>query len=168
MRFSFKIALRSWHRFLIDFGANLRPFFVPKSTKIASKIDLERHRFFHRFLIDFGSILEVNLGPCWPLFRLQKGGACGSPPLFLLRCFFESIFFRFFGPRGRWGTPFLAPKSDGVFHFWSICAPNLVPTWRHLEPLWCKSWSWMGWWGYATRKELKKRKGRSQVERRGH
>ena len=47
-------------------------------------------------------------------------------------------FFRIFRPRGRWGTPFLAPKSDGVPHFWSIFGPILVPTWRHLGPLWRK------------------------------
>ena len=34
--------------------------------------------------------------------------------------------------RDRWGTPFLAPKSDGVPHFCSIFGPNLIPTWRHL------------------------------------
>ena len=48
-------------------------FSLLKSTKIASKIDLERHRFFdrfwHRFFLHFGSILGPKLGPCWPLFR---------------------------------------------------------------------------------------------------
>ena len=64
-----KIVFRNRHRFLIDFGANLPPFSFPKSTKIASKTDLERHRFFdrflHRFFLRFGSILGPNLGPCW-------------------------------------------------------------------------------------------------------
>ena len=68
-----KIALRNWHRFLIDFGANLAPFCLPKSSKILPKIDPKMHqifdRFLHRFFLHFGSILEPKLGPCWPLFR---------------------------------------------------------------------------------------------------
>ena len=64
-----KIAFRNRHRFLIDFGANLPPFSLQKSSKIASKTDLETHRFFdrfwHRFFLRFGSILGPNLGPCW-------------------------------------------------------------------------------------------------------
>ena len=52
-----KIAFRNWHRFLIDFGANLAPFCLPKSTKILSKIDSKMQqifdRFLHRFFIDF-------------------------------------------------------------------------------------------------------------------
>ena len=59
------------------FGANLPPFSFPKSTKIFSKIDFRRHRFFdrfwHRYLHRFGSILGSNLGPCWPLFRSRRG-----------------------------------------------------------------------------------------------
>ena len=73
-----KIAFRNRHPFWIDLGANLPPFSFPKSTKIASKTDLERHRFFdrfwHRFFHDFCSIWEANLGPCWPHFRLKWGG----------------------------------------------------------------------------------------------
>ena len=70
-----KIALRSWHRFLIDFGANMPPFFHQKSTNNLPKIDPKRHHFFDRFLdrffIDFCSMLEANLVLCWPLFRLK-------------------------------------------------------------------------------------------------
>ena len=86
-------------------------------------------------------------GGFWVMMAL--GGVVGFVALL-----FVIDFFRIFAPRGRWGTPFLAPKSDGVPHFWSIFGPILVPTWRHLGPLWCKSWSWMGWWGYAKRKEF--------------
>ena len=64
-----KIAFRNRHRFLIDFGANLRPFSIQKLSKIASKTDLERHRFFdrflHRFFLGFGCILGANLELCW-------------------------------------------------------------------------------------------------------
>ena len=91
--------------------------------------------------------------PCWPLFRPKWGGSVEFRPVFYCVAFL-TILFLFFGSRDRWGTPFLAPKSDGVPHFWSIFAPKMVPTWRHLGPLWCKSWFWMGWWGYAKRREF--------------
>ena len=72
-----KIALRSWHRFLLDFGANMAPFCLQKSTKILPKIDSKMHRFFdrflHRFFFDLASILEANLEPCWPLFLPKIG-----------------------------------------------------------------------------------------------
>ena len=65
--------------FGFDFGANLAPFWLPKSSKILPKIDPKMHqifdRFWHRFFIDFCSILEANLEPCWPLFRSKYGGA---------------------------------------------------------------------------------------------
>ena len=61
---------------------------------------------FYRFLIDFGTPLGAMLAA----FSAQQGGGNESPPSFLLRSFFESIFFRIVGPRGRWGTQFLAPK----------------------------------------------------------
>ena len=48
-----KIALRSWHRFLLDFGANMLPFFLQKSTKILPKIDSKMHQFFDQFLHRF-------------------------------------------------------------------------------------------------------------------
>ena len=71
-----KIALRNWHRFLIDFGANLAPFCLPKSSKILPKIDPKMHqifdRFLHRFFVHFSSNLGPKLGPCWPLFRLKR------------------------------------------------------------------------------------------------
>ena len=55
-------------------------FMKPKSTKIASKINLERHRFLNRFVhrifIDFGSILEANLAPCWLLKSLGGHPKC--------------------------------------------------------------------------------------------
>ena len=73
--------------------------------------------------------------PCWPLFRLKRGGGgCESPPSFLLRSFFESIFFKslapgagyfILAPQVRWGAPFLI----------DFCT-NLVQTWRHVGLLW--------------------------------
>ena len=67
-----KIAFRSWHRFLIDFGLNLPPFWKQKSIKNRSKIDPKRHPKndpnFDGFLDHLGSILGAKLEPCWPLF----------------------------------------------------------------------------------------------------
>ena len=64
-------------RFLLDFGANMPPFFFQKSTKILPKIDSKMHHFFnrflHRFFFDWASILEANLDLCWPFFRLKYG-----------------------------------------------------------------------------------------------
>ena len=102
-----KIALRSWHRFLIDFSANMPPFFDQKSTNNLPKIDPKRHHFFDRFLdrffIDVCSMLEANLAPCWPLFRLKYGGAVVRKGAFCWIC----LLFRFLGRPG----PFLAPSG---------------------------------------------------------
>ena len=110
-----KIALRKWHRFLIDFGANLAPFCLPKSSKILPKIDPKMHqifdRFLHRFFVHFSSNLGPKLGPCWPLFRLKRGGPVRCLASFLLRCFLESIFFAREGgtpSHGAMGYPALA------------------------------------------------------------
>ena len=104
-----KIALRNWHRFLIDFGANLAPFCLPKPSKILPKIDPKMHqifdRFLHRFFVHFSSNLGPKLGPCWRLFRFQGGDPVRIHPL--LCC--VGVFFRFFRPPDRWGTPFWAP-----------------------------------------------------------
>ena len=59
----------------------------------------------------------------------------------------------------------LAPRPDGVPHFgppsgldfggfWSNPGSMLGPSWRYLGALGHKRWHWMGWWGYAKRKEL--------------
>ena len=73
-RFSAKIDFGS------DFNANLPPFSLPKSIKIASKIDLERHQnfdgFLHRFFIHFDSILGAKLAPSWPLKSHQSHPKC--------------------------------------------------------------------------------------------
>ena len=73
------------------------PFSFQKSTKIASKIDLVRHRLFDRFLhrcfIDLGSFLEANLESCWPLFRQNVGKYFLVHPVFC----WVYVLFRFFG-----------------------------------------------------------------------
>ena len=162
------------HRFLIGLGANMAPFWLPKSFQILPKINFKKHQmfdwFWHRFLIDFYSNLEANLDPCWPPFWLKCGGA--NCPVTEPQGFFvgSSFFFDFFPGCSGFGRvlvgfgtlpkdlpktyqrptkcPMVYPIFDRFF------GPNLVPTWRHLGPLWCKSWSWMGWWGYAKRKEF--------------
>ena len=68
--------------FWFDFGANMPPFSLRKSIKIASKLELGRHRFFdwflHWYFIDFPSIWDANLELCWPLRLLQD--ASKTPP----------------------------------------------------------------------------------------
>ena len=115
-----KIAFRNWHRFLIDLGANLPPFSFPKSTKIPSKIDFKRHRFFDRFLyrsfFEFGSILEANLGSCWPHFLPKWGDPVGCRPLFC----WVYVIFRFFGPPGPFLAPFGLDLGGSGARFWKI------------------------------------------------
>ena len=60
-----KIAFRNWHRLLIDLGANMAPFCLPKSTKILPKIDPKMHQIFDRFLHRFFSILAPTWDPTW-------------------------------------------------------------------------------------------------------
>ena len=71
---------RGFFTIFIDFerflGANLPSCSFPKSSKIGSEIDLERHRFFdrcwHRCFIDVGVILEA--------YKVRRGGIflCGE------------------------------------------------------------------------------------------
>ena len=111
-----KIAFRNLYRFVIDFGANMPPFSLPKSTKILPKIDPNMHqfcdRFLHRFFIDFCSIWEANLEPCWPPFRSKWGGAIKSRPLFC--CAY--VLFRFFGRP----DPLLAKNVTRGSRFWEV------------------------------------------------
>ena len=121
---------------MIDFGANLLPFSIPKSTKIASKTDLERHQFFdrflHRFFIDFGSILGPKLGPCWPHFPPNWGEAVARRPPFC----WVYVIFRFFGRPG----PLLAQfgLDFGRFGppFWRFLGSILEVSGHDLGPMW--------------------------------
>ena len=91
-------------------GANMAPFWLPKSSQILPKIDPKMHQFFdrflHRFFIDFCSFLEANLGPCWPHFRSKWGDLVARRPLF---CWVYVI-----------------------FRFLAV----LAPSWRHLGSIW--------------------------------
>ena len=53
-----KIAFRSWHGFLFDFRANMPPFSLPKSSKIAQKPILNGIDFLIDFYIDFKTAQE--------------------------------------------------------------------------------------------------------------
>ena len=115
-----KIALRSWHRFLIDFGANMPPFFHQKSTNNLPKIDPKRHHFFDRFLdrffMDFCSMLEANLAPCWPLFRrFGRARASKDPSKTLAKCYLDAIHFS------------IAFSMPSWVDLGSIFLPNLPP-----------------------------------------
>ena len=98
-------AFRKSHRFLIDLGANMAPFWLPKTFQILPKIDPKMHqicdRFLHRFFLHFGSILGPKLGPCWPHFPPKWAGPVGPHPPFC----WAYVIFRFLGRPG----PLLAP-----------------------------------------------------------
>ena len=122
------------------FGANLAPFWHPKSTKIHAKIDSKRHpkndRFLDRFFAQVGSILGPKLGPKSRSRRSQNA----SPKLFqTFQDATKTAQEPQEHPRSKFG-PFLIPKSDGVpprasifevfstfkFKFWcQICAREL-------------------------------------------
>ena len=136
----------------MDFGANMLPFSLQKSTKIGSKINLGRHQLFVRFFL---SIFARFGKPTWRHvghFFAQNGAPLWDPALFFVRSMF------FFG--------FLAVLTPSWHHFGSFLAPSwrlwnpswlkifgsiLLPSWRYVAPFWRKSWHWMGWWGYAKR-----------------
>ena len=146
------------------------PFFLPKSTNIASKIDLEWHLFFdrvrHRVLIDVGSMLEAKLGhvghtfaqngmPLWDAFGFFVGfmlffdfGAILAPSWL----HFGGVGARFFDFLVDLGVDFgrfWGPVWRFLVTIWVLCAQSF---WRSI--LFIKIWFWMGWWGYAKRKEL--------------
>ena len=108
-----KIAFRNLHRFFIDFGANMPPFSLQKSTNTASKIDLGRHHFFdrflHRFFIDFARFGR----PTWRHvghFFARNGGTLWHPPRFFVGSMF---FFGFLAVP----TPFSRKMSRAVLGF---------------------------------------------------
>ena len=109
------------------------PFPLPKSTKIASKPYLGRHRFFdgfpHWYFLDCCSILEANLAPCWPLFRFNRGGPCGIPPLFN----WAYVLFRFFGCPDAILAPFWLHLGGYGPHLGSI----LEVVWTHFGTNFC-------------------------------
>ena len=90
-----KIAFRNLYRFFIDFGANMPPFSLQKSTKIASKIYLGRHNFVIDFGVDFLLILARFWKPTWRHvgnFFGQNGCTLWCLPLFLPGSMFLSEF----------------------------------------------------------------------------
>ena len=101
---------------------------------------------FYRFLIDFGA----QLGAMLATFSAKMKRACGKLSLFLLRCFFEPIFFEMLTHFGSILLHFGAKLAPFWLHFAAI----LVPSWRYLGPLGRTSLHWMGWWGYAKRQEF--------------
>ena len=148
-------------------GANMAPFWLPKSSQILPKIDPKMHqifdRFWHRFFIDFWSFLEANLEPCWPLFRSKHGNrerAVGG------LCWVY-LLFRFLGRPGPLLAPcgldlrgFGAPCWRFVLRFCVDLASQLgamMATFSFKMSGRCgtPAWSLKGWWGYAKRKECK-------------
>ena len=146
-----QIAIRSSHRFLIPFWSQLGFILKAKIHKISSinrpqEASKKRSIFasiFNRFLIDFGG----ELGAMLAAFSAQQGGGCEKLASFLLRCFFEPIFFEMLTHFGSILLHFGAKLAP----FWLHVAAILVLSWRYLGPLGRTSWHWMGWWGYAKR-----------------
>ena len=99
------------------------------------------------FLIDFWMDLLLIL----PLFRLKWCGAKVFPPFFVALDFFSDFFARDPGvpqrpvAQSRWGTP---PGFGFSTIFLWISGPFSAPCWATLP-------SWLGWWGYAKRKEFR-------------
>ena len=156
------------------------PFSFQKSTKILPKIDPKMHRFFdrclHRSFIDFCSILESNLAPRWQLF-LQNVGShflVHPPPCWIY------VLFRFFCRPGPLLPRFRLDLGSSGARFWKVfgldfgrflgsifgsfglCFGSFWRQFGHTTPLGKPAlsihsagvWFWMGWWGYAKRKEL--------------
>ena len=123
-----KIAFRSWHGFLFDFRANMPPFSLPKSSKIAQKPILNGIVFLIDFYIDFKTAQEGSKtaqdaprrrskrqdGPKRPPRRPQDGPM--SPQKL---GFFSS--FSILAPKSPQGPP----ETD----FWSIFGRFLVDFW---------------------------------------
>ena len=117
-------------------------------------------RFLHRFFIDFCSFLEANLGPCWPHFRSKWGDPVACSPLLC----WVYVLFRFFGHPGPVLAPFGLDLGGSGAGFWEVFGLDFGSFWRqfgHTTPLGKPAlsirsagvWFWMGWWGYAKRKE---------------
>ena len=119
---AFKVDIDFW----CHFGTNLAPFWNEKTTKFIHKSTPKRHQkndlFLYRFLIDFWSILEANLEPCWPFFRLKRGGAVELRPVLCCVAFFNRFFLKFW-PVGP-GPPPWHPPSNPPWH----------PPWHSLAP----------------------------------
>ena len=117
-------------------------------------------RFLHRIFFDFASILAANLQPCWPFFAQNTATLFKGRELFV-----GSVFFSVFG--ASW------PPLGAIWaRFWKVLGSILEgfglyfgSFWRqfgHTTPLGKPAlsihsagvWFWMGWWGYAKRKEF--------------
>ena len=127
-----KIAFRSWHGFLFDFRANMPPFSLPKSSKIAQKPILNGIVFLIDFYIDFKTAQEGSKtaqdaprrrskrqdGPKRPPRRPQDGPK--RPQKFASQSSFFDL--------GRQGPP-RAPRDPSKTDFWSIFGRFLVDFW---------------------------------------
>ena len=105
-----KSVFRKSHRFLIDLGPNLLPFWLPKSSKMAFKTDVDRHEFLGRILDRFfchlGALFKGKTaqdGPKRAPRRPQEAPKFryASPP--------GALFFRSWAPR----PPKRAPPQEG-------------------------------------------------------
>ena len=105
-----KIVLRSWHRFLIDFGANMPPFST-KNRPATSQKSIPRGIIFSTdFCIDFSTMLLRFWRPTW----LHVG--------------------HFFAQNTATLTDILVFFVGSVFFFGFLGV--LAPSWRPLGSIW--------------------------------
>ena len=87
-----KSAFRKSHRILIDLGANMASFWLPKTFQIHSKINPKMHQFFASIFFVFWLHIGTQVGAMLATFSSRiKWGPCG-PPLFLLGLRYFSIY----------------------------------------------------------------------------
>ena len=112
----------------MDFGANLVPFSLPKSTKILPKTDPKMHQIFDRFLHRFWLHLGTQLGAMLATFSEKRGAGekCSPLPCWVF------VIFRFFGRHG----PLLAQFGLDFGRVWAsileVFGPNLALCWARL------------------------------------
>ena len=95
--------------------------------------------------------VAAQVGAMLATFSHKGGGEMGDATLFFVALVFS---FDFFAPRSD-GVPHFGPPSGLDFGgFWSNFGSMLGPSWRYLGALGHKRWHWMGWWGFAKRKEF--------------
>lgn len=85
-----------------------------------------------------GSILEANLDPCWPLFRLKWGDHVVCRPFFIVLTFFLDTF-AVLAPCWRHLFSILVPLGA----IWALFWKCLVPLWSHVGAKLALTWgSW--------------------------
>ena len=110
----------------LHFASKIHQNCVKNRSREASKKQFIFVSVFNRFVIDFGT----QLGAMLATFSARMKRCCGSPPLFLLRCFFEPIFFEILTHLGFHVAP-----------FWCQVGSMLAPCCCHFGAKLAVSWA---------------------------